>query len=158
MPANSAATHLDDFDRAILAAVQRNNQCTHAQIGMAVGLSPSAVRRRLSALRSSGVITADVSVMALEAQGLAFIVQVTFVREDPATIAAFRNQMQADPAVSQCYSVSGDIDFVLIVHAETPARYEDWGAKSLMSNPAISRYSSSLIWSRVKFSTAATPA
>lgn len=147
----SAATPLDGFDHAILAAVQRDNQQSHARIGEAVGLSASAVRRRLARLRASGVIEADVSVLSLDAGGLGFLVSVSFAREDPATVAAFRRQIQTDPAVSQAWSVSGETDFVLLVHAATSEAFEAWGHGALMANPAIARYSTALIFSRVKF-------
>ena len=52
---------LDEFDREILQIVQRDNRLTNAEIGERVGLSPSAVRRRLAALRDSGVEPRQVS-------------------------------------------------------------------------------------------------
>jgi len=148
---------LDAFDRAILAIVQEDNQRSHASIGVQVNLSASSVRRRLAAMRESGVITADVSLTDPSKQGLTFIVHVSFEREAPALYEAFREQMNADPAVSQCYHISGDFDFVLIVHAETPAAYENWGTATLMANTAIRRYSTSLVWKRSKFTTHITP-
>jgi Lrp/AsnC family transcriptional regulator, leucine-responsive regulatory protein len=154
----SAKLVLDQFDRAILALVKKNNQQTHAQIGEKVGLSPSAVRRRLAVMRAASVIEADVSITAMEASGLAFHVSITFREESTEAYAGFRDQILADPAVSQCYSVSGDVDFVLIVHACTPASYEAWGHRVLMANPAIGRYSSALVWSRTKFAFDSEPA
>ena len=65
----AARFSLDDFDRAILAIVQRNNRLSCAEIGDQVGLSGSAVRRRLAALRDNGVIAQDVSILAGEATG-----------------------------------------------------------------------------------------
>lgn len=153
-----AATPLDAFDRAILAVVQRNNQLTHEAIGATVGLSGSAVRRRLANLRKTRVIEADISVVSGEVNGLTFLVQVSFAREEPTIYDAFRRQMLADQAVSQCYSVAGDIDFILVVHASSPAAYEAWGAQALMTNPAIARYSTTLVWSRVKFTFDVEPA
>jgi Lrp/AsnC family leucine-responsive transcriptional regulator len=147
----NAIPPLDAFDRAILSVVQRNNQLTHEAIGTTVGLSGSAVRRRLTELRKTGVIEADISVVSGEVNGLTFLVQVSFAREEPAIYEAFRRQMLADAAVSQCYSVAGDVDFILVAHASSPAAYEAWGAQALMANPAIARYSTTLVWSRVKF-------
>lgn len=149
---------LDDFDRAILAIVQQDNQRAHASIGEAVNLSASSVRRRLAALREHGIITADVSLTDPSKQGLTFIVHVSFEREDPELYQALYAQMETDPAVSQCYHISGDFDVVLIVHAATPEAYEKWGTQTLMSNTAIRRYSTSLVWNRSKFTTHITPA
>jgi Lrp/AsnC family transcriptional regulator, leucine-responsive regulatory protein len=148
---------LDSFDLAILDIVQLDNQRTHAGIGEAVNLSASSVRRRLAAMRAGGVIIADVAVTDATLRGLMFITTVAFEREDPRIYDAFRAQMQADAAVSQCYSVSGETDFVLIVHAASPAAYEKWGAETLMANPAIRRFSTSIVYSRTKFTSQIVP-
>jgi Lrp/AsnC family transcriptional regulator, leucine-responsive regulatory protein len=143
----------DHFDDAILALVQHDNQMSHAAIGARVNLSASAVRRRLKAMRNNGIIVADVALVDPARKGLSFVVQVYFEREDPQATAAFIAQMQAEPRVSQCYSVSGECDFWLMVHAQTPEAFESWGQATLMANPKIRRYSTSLVWSRQVFRT-----
>ncbi len=148
---------LDRFDRALLEIVQTNNQISHAKIGEMINLSASSVRRRLAVLEKAGIITQNVALTDPTKQGLSFIVSVSFEREDPKIYEAFRQQMIEDDTVSQCYSVSGELDFLLIAHATTPEAFEKWGEISLMSNPAIRRYSTSLVWKRNKFTTKITP-
>lgn len=150
--------NLDAFDHAILNIVQRDNQRSHGSIGEEVHLSASAVRRRLSALRESGVIIGNVTLTDPAKRGLTFITSVTFDREDPSAYEDFEKSMLAEPAVAQCYSVSGDCDFILMVYAETPAAYDAWGKRVLMPNSAIGRYSTAVVWSRVKFTTLVEPA
>lgn len=149
---------LDAYDLAILNIVQQNNQRTHLSIGEEVNLSASAVRRRLSVMRKEDVIIADVSITDVSKRGLTFITSVSFEREDPDVYNAFRVQMREEDAVSQCYAVSGDSDFVLLVHAVSPEAYEVWGEEALMANPMIRRFSTSIVWSRTKFTTRVTPA
>lgn len=149
---------MDAFDRAILAIVQADNQLTDAEIGARVNLSGSAVRRRLRALRAQGVILADVAIVDPDRLGLTMIVQVAFDRDSPEAYDAFRDQMAAAAEVSQCYSVSGAFDFVLVAHAVSPAAYEEWAREALMRNPAIRRHETYVVWSRSKFTTAVTPA
>jgi len=141
---------LDDFDRRILQVLQTDNQKTHGQIGEIVGLSASAVRRRLQALRKSNAIVADVSVIANELQGLTFITQVKLNGSRAASDARFRDFVCKDAAVSQCYSVSGDFDYVLIVHAKDPQSYEDWGKQTLLEAESVENYTSTLVWSQIK--------
>lgn len=149
---------LDKFDLAILDIVQSDNLRSHASIGLEVNLSASSVRRRLTAMRDSGVIIADVSLTDASKHGLTFITSVSFEREDPDVYNTFRAQMCEEAAVSQCYTVSGDFDFVLIVHSSSPEAYEQWGEQTLMTNPGIRRYSTSVVWSRTKFTTRIMPA
>ena len=149
---------LDEFDHAILEIVQQDNQRSHASIGAEVNLSASSVRRRLKAMREEGVIIGDVSLTNPSQQGLSFIVHVAFEQETEEAYRAFQEQMSADPAVSQCYYISGDFDMFLIVHAVSPEAYDDWGAAALMANPAIRRYTTSLVWRRTKFTSQIKPA
>ena len=144
---------LDALDRALLDEMQRNNQQTHAVLGRRVGLSPSAVRRRLARLRAEGVIQADVSIVAPDPAAITVIVQVRYEKETLKSGQDFRRRMQDAPEVSQCYSVAGETDFILVVHAPNLAAYEAWGERTLMSDPLILRYDSHVVWSRVKFST-----
>lgn len=148
---------IDAFDEAILAIVQQDNLLSHAAVGARVNLSASAVRRRLKALQDAGVIVANVAVVDPMRLGLTFIVQVVFEREDPETVRAFAAAMAAEPCVSQCYSVSGETDFVLVAHAVTPAAFEAWGQRVLMAHPAVRRFSTALVWSRPAFRYTATP-
>ncbi len=145
---------IDDFDRAILNIVQHNNQLTHAEIGAKVNLSPSSVRRRLNTLRQSKVIEADVSVVDPGKEMIQAIVMISFLKESVEGYRAFKEQMKAAPEVAQCYSVSGEVDAILIVNAPDLASYEAWGERVLMSNPLIRRYNTHIVWSRVKFSMA----
>ncbi|MEO1479890.1 MAG: Lrp/AsnC family transcriptional regulator [Bacteroidota bacterium] len=145
---------LDPLDRALLGEIQADNQQTHAQLGAKVGLSASSVRRRLTALRARGVIEAEVAILAPETVGVQAVVLVTFGEESVEGDDAFRERMRAAPEVQQCYSVAGDVDYVLVVHAPDLASYESWGKRVLMADPTIRRYDTHLVWSRVKFSTA----
>ncbi len=146
---------LDAFDRALLNELQSNNLQTHAALAEKIALSPSAIRRRLQALRAAGLIAADVSLLdPARLPGLIEVqVLVTFERETPAIVAAFKKQMRADKQVVQCFSISGHFDFSLLVLASSPEAYEQWGQRVLMANPHIRRYDSFLVYSRVKFTT-----
>ncbi|MEM1117083.1 MAG: Lrp/AsnC family transcriptional regulator [Bacteroidota bacterium] len=145
---------LDDLDRALLRLVQRDNLRTHADLGAEIGLSASSVRRRLHALRKRGVIRADVSIVEPEATGIQAIVLVSFKTESLASDDAFRARMREAPEVTQCYAISGDMDYVLVVHAADLPSYEAWGKRVLMADAAIRRYDTYLVWSRIAFDTA----
>lgn len=145
---------VDIFDRRILRIVQENNQLSHAAIGVRVGLSASAVRRRLAVLRADGVIERDVSVLTGQAAGITLIVSVTFGYETPELYAAFDDQMRALPEVTQSYHVAGAVDYVVVVAAPSLEWYEDWSKVHFMANDAIARYDTTVVWSCKKFETA----
>ena len=54
---NSGAASFDDLDRKIITALMANARTSFAEIGMSVGLSATAVKRRVDRLRETGVIT-----------------------------------------------------------------------------------------------------
>ena len=145
---------LDEFDQSILKIVQENNLRTHGDIGEAVGLSASAVRRRLNILRENGVIEKDVSLLKRELFGVTLIVTVSFHHETLETYAAFEAQMQTLDEVMQCYHTSGSSDYTIIVQVPSLEMYENWAKKELMSNEHIRRYDTIVVWSCKKFKTA----
>lgn len=152
--ATTAPFQLDDFDRAILEIVQVDASLTHAEIGEQVHLSASSVRRRLAALRSCGVIRRDVSLVDPERFGVTLIVTLTFEEESLEAYEALDRQIQIMPEIKQSYHVAGSDDYVLIVHGPSLQWYEDWAKATFMSNPALKRYSTSVVWSCKKFETA----
>lgn len=145
---------LDSFDLRILDIVQRDASLTHHEIGEKVGLSASAVRRRLTALRSNGVICADVSLLDPNRSGVILIVMLSFGEESPEIYDAFDQQMRSLPEVKQSYHVAGVNDYTLVVHGPSLQWYEDWSKATLMNNPAIRRYETMVVWSCKKFETA----
>ena len=66
----TAIATLDKLDRAILRSLQRNGRETYDVVGEQVGLSPSAVLRRVKRLEDAGVIARYVALVTPEAVGL----------------------------------------------------------------------------------------
>jgi Lrp/AsnC family transcriptional regulator, leucine-responsive regulatory protein len=143
---------LDRLDRRILDLLQNDSARSHAAIGAEIGLSGSAVRRRIEVLRANKVIAREVALLGDGAvHGITVITSVTFERETPALYDAFRTAMRKDARVLQCYATAGQFDYILIVAAASPEDYEAWGERTLLSNTAIKRYDSFVVWSTVKF-------
>lgn len=121
----SAIRHaLDSFDRKILNLIQSNNLLPCGKISELVSLSLPAVARRLQRLRKEGVIAGDMSVINQECVGvpLTIIVEVSVDSEEQ--LVAMRDRALQCPQVQQCYSVTGEVDFVLIILARDMAEYE----------------------------------
>ena len=150
----SSLANLDRADRDILRIVQKDNQLTHAAIGEEIGLSMSAVRRRLVALRDGGLISKDVSIINADSVGVTLIVQVSFGEDTCEGYQEFDAHIAKLPNVKQSYHVSGATDYVLIVQGPSLQWYEAWAKDSLMSIPAIQRHDTSVVWSCKKFETA----
>ncbi len=143
--------NLDDLDVKILGVVQKKSNQTHAQIGAIVGLSSSAVRRRLERLKRDDVIQAEIMIVDADRFGVTIIADVEFQYETPEIYKDFEKQMDAETAVQQCYYVAGDTDYLVVIHGRSLKWYEEWSRDVFMANPNIRRYSSRVVWSRKKF-------
>jgi Lrp/AsnC family leucine-responsive transcriptional regulator len=77
---------------------------------------------------------------------------VTLEREKPATSDEFQRQMRRAPDVTQCYNVTGAIDFVLIVSVADMEAYEDFTRRYLFEKH-VRRFETMVVIERVKFET-----
>ena len=143
---------IDYLDAKILNLVQQNNRLTVEQIGDQVGLSGSACQRRLGRLRKEKVIQSDVAIVdpAKVGKKLTMIIDVTVEREKPDVMAKFKESMRLHPQVSQCYYVTGDKDFILIVNVSDMAEFEAFQNEFCTENPSIGRFSTSVVVNPVK--------
>lgn len=143
---------LDTYNRRLLYRMQQNCRLTSKILGEEVGLSPSAVERRLNGLRKRGVIASEVAVVDQDTVGcpLTFIVGVTLAHERADLIQGFKQTMQEHPFVQQCYSVTGDVDYILIVNTTDLNAFEEFNYSVLTENPNVRHSYTSVVLSRVK--------
>jgi DNA-binding Lrp family transcriptional regulator len=116
---------LDDFDLKILRLVQVDNQMPQRTIGDKVGLSPAAVARRLQYMREMKVIRHDIAVVdeALVERPLTIIVHITTENERLDLIDALKDRFRRCSQIRQCYYVTGEMDFILIMSVKDMAEY-----------------------------------
>lgn len=145
---------MDDFDRKLLEIVQRDCGLTHAQLAESINLSASAVRRRLARLRESGVIIAEVSLVNPAKLSVTVITSVRFDKETRSTYSCFKKRMLDAPEVAQCYTVSGDVDFIVVAHFRDLAHYELWIDEYILSDDTVQRSDTNIVYSRIKYETA----
>ena len=146
------STSLDTFDRALLNLVQKDARMTAEAIGEIIGLSPASVHRRLKRLREKGVILSEVAILngQMLEKGMTFIVSVEVERERADLLDAFRKDMKSLPEVQQCYYVTGETDFVLIIKVHDMEEYERFTKEAFFDNSNIRRFRTSVVMSEVK--------
>ena len=148
---------MDSFDVKILNIIQQDNRLSTEKIADQVGLSSSAVQRRLKRLREDKVIEAEVAIVSPEAVGrsLTAIVGVIIDKDRPLSqaLSEFKKLMLNTPEVMQCYDVMGEFDFIVLISAKDMPEYEALSRKLFMENPNIRRYKSSLVIRRIKSET-----
>lgn len=143
---------LDDLDRRILAVLQENNLTPADRLGERVGLSASAVQRRAKRLREAGVIVGDVSIVDPKTvgQGALFVVEVTLDRESAELVEIFKRRMRSAPEVQQCYYITGEADFLLIVTAANVEEYEKLIERLFLNEKSVRKFRTGVVLNRVK--------
>ena len=147
---------LDSFDIKLLNLVQTDTRRTAQELSEVVGVSPSACLRRLNRLRETGVIEAEIAVVSPAAVGhrLTMVVEVSLERERPDIMSDFKKAMRMTPEVIQCYYVTGEVDFILIVAVKSMSDYETFTNDFLFNNKNIKRFNTLVVMDRVKVSLA----
>ncbi|MGB6117214.1 MAG: Lrp/AsnC family transcriptional regulator [Mesorhizobium sp.] len=143
---------LDNADRVLLDAVQKNNRSTSEDLARLANLSPTACQRRLKRLREEGVIEGDVAIVSPKAVGrdLTMIVLVSLERERADIVDRFKAAIRATKEVMIGYYVTGDADFMLIVTAEDMEDYEAFTRRFFYENHDIKGFKTMVVMDRVK--------
>ncbi|KVP61062.1 Lrp/AsnC family transcriptional regulator [Burkholderia ubonensis] len=145
-------TPLDAFDRRLLMEVQRDAQTPQNELGARVNLSTAAVNRRLRRLAEDGVIERYTAVVAPEKVGyaLTIVVNVEMESEQIDQIDAMKRTFERCPQVQQCYYVTGEWDFVLILTVRDMDQYNALTRQLFFSNNNVKRFKTLVSMGRVK--------
>jgi DNA-binding Lrp family transcriptional regulator len=143
---------LDELDRKILALLQQDARRATEAIGTEIGLSASAVQRRIARLREEAVITAEVAIVDPKSVGrsLTLIVDVEVERERPELLAVLKRWIADEPAIQEAWYVTGDGDFVLIVTARDVEDYDALMQKLVTGNSNVRRFRTRVALSTLK--------
>jgi len=117
---------LDRFDRRLLELVREDNLQPARVLAEKVGLSLSAVLRRLRRMREGKVIVADIAVVnpQLTGSALTMHVLVQMQQAGPQAMDSFARAIARHPEVTGAWDVTGDVDFLLRVQVATMDEYD----------------------------------
>ncbi|MBS0342904.1 MAG: Lrp/AsnC family transcriptional regulator [Proteobacteria bacterium] len=143
---------LDGYDRALLALVQEDARMTQSELGERANLSTAAVNRRLKQLAGAGVIERHAARLNPKALGyhLTLIVEVKVESERSDLLDAMQQDFKACPQVQQCYYVTGECDFVLIILARDMDQYVELTRRLFHDNKNVKAFKTIVAMNRVK--------
>ena len=151
---------LDKLDRHILRSLQDDGRATYDQLAEQVGLSPSAVLRRVKRLEESGVIDRYVALVKPEAVGLGLTAYLNMRLEKHTEshkrnpMDLFRASVQTWPEVAECSALTGEMDYLLRVVVQDMAHYSRFIMDTLLKHPSVQDCKTSFVLDRVKATTA----
>jgi Lrp/AsnC family leucine-responsive transcriptional regulator len=150
--------NLDEIDRRILRALQRNGRMSNAEMSEVVHLSPSACHRRVQRLEKEGYIRDYVAL--LDARKLdvptTVFVEITLRGQADDILDAFEKSVSRIPDVLECHLMAGTADYLLKVVAENTEDFARIHRQYLARLPGVQGMQSSFAL-RTVFKTTALP-
>jgi Lrp/AsnC family transcriptional regulator len=145
---------LDDSDRRILRAIQDQPDITMRELGEVTGLSHAPCWRRLQRLQNEGAVSTRRFVIDPEAVGFDILVLcfVKIAHHQRDRLKTFEDAVANVPEILQCYSLSGEYDYVLQVIATSVRDYEATIKNALVELPNVQSINTSFTLKRVKHS------
>jgi Lrp/AsnC family leucine-responsive transcriptional regulator len=146
---------LDKVDRKLLNLLQKDNQIPTKVLAETVHISQPTCLRRLRELREAGIISADVALVDPFALGygmLAFL-EVSLNNQSDEHMQDFEERMSKETEVMQCYFVSGEYDYFLVVHVFDMDAYYQFVRRVISGSGNVRHFQSRFPMKRAKFAT-----
>ena len=146
---------MDDADRRLLMAVQRDASASQAELAEHAGVSASQVSRRLAKLKEEGVLRGIVGVLEPKLAGLtcSAIIRVRLRDHAAANVKAFRDLVGRMNEVTLCLMTTGETDYLMKVVARDLPHFQEIVQSKLLRCTAIAHMESSIILEHLKDTT-----
>ncbi|HSK41826.1 MAG TPA: Lrp/AsnC family transcriptional regulator [Arenibaculum sp.] len=146
---------LDGFDIRLLAALQEDARLSNVALSEKVHLSPSQVHRRLRRLEDVGVIARYTAQIVPDSVGLGVLAftSVSLERHGESPATRFAQAVAHLPEVLECFSVTGEADYMLRIVAPDLKAFSDFLMHALMPLPGVRSVRSNIVLETVKQTT-----
>lgn len=146
---------LDKLDKNLLDILQTRADIPLKELAERVHSSAATCQRRILAMIDGGVIVRQVAIVSPQAVGLniSVFVQIELERQHRNVQEAFERAMQRERQVVGCYEVSGDYDFMLLVHCADMPAYHAFTRRVLTSDNHVRSFKSQFVMNFAKAET-----
>jgi len=143
---------LDEKDLAILRLLQDNARITVKEIADQIHLSTTPVHERIKRLEANGVIKQYATLIdgTKVKKGLMVICYVSLKEHNKNAGTKFIKSILEMPEVIECYSISGEFDFMLKVVGENMERYYDFHVNKLSQADNVGHIQSVFVMGTIK--------
>jgi Lrp/AsnC family transcriptional regulator len=136
---------MDDVDLRLLRTIQSEPDLAVAELARLAGLSQTPAWRRLKRLQDEGYISGRA--VLLDAGRLGLTVNVfAYIRlkhHDEETLESLEQEVHQHPEIVECFSMSGDSDYVLRIMVRSVEDYEKFHKRVLLHLPGVAYINSS---------------
>jgi DNA-binding Lrp family transcriptional regulator len=143
---------LDETDRRLLAALQRDAHLTAERLGEVLHLSASQAGRRRQRLEQAGVIRGYAARLAPARLGLGVqaFVHVHMATHGPDAASAFLRLIRAQPEIAGAWTLTGEADYLLRVWCRDLAALNRLVHEVLLPHPSVARLHSQIVMDECK--------
>lgn len=147
---------LSRIDRRLLIELQRDTRRNQSELAELVGMSRTSCWRRIREFEEAGLIERQVALLDPKKSGfhLQVLLSVAMTEHTDENRQSFERHVSNLAEVTECFSVSGDRDYVLQVVAKDMENYNEFLNAKVLKHPAVRSASSTFVLRRVKYSTA----
>jgi Lrp/AsnC family leucine-responsive transcriptional regulator len=145
---------LDEFDRALLNAVQRDDSRTADQLAEHVALSPSAIARRMRRLRGEGWIVRTIALLAprlLESRLRALVLVQLNEHADRRGKEQLLQRLRSADEVQFAYEISGSYDLLALLDCTGMDAFVEIAESLFAADATVRRYETSFVKRELKF-------
>lgn len=144
--------NLDKIDLHILKILQENARITNIQLSEEIGLSPAPTLERVKKLEKQKLIKGYYTQLDNEALGIGIsaIIQITLTRQVENAIVTFKKEIAKIPEIIECYQVTGNADYVLIVMLKDIRAFEELISARLSKMEEIGQMQTMVVLSKPK--------
>jgi DNA-binding Lrp family transcriptional regulator len=147
---------MDRLDRRILDELQKDGGLSNAELAAKVGSTAPSCWRRIKQMEDAGVLLKTVRLADRKALGqtVNVVCNVRMSSHSTESIQAFEDLVHGEPCVLECYSMSGEWDYLLQIVTRDVESYEAFLMRRLLKHPSVASAASHFALRVVKYSTA----
>lgn len=146
---------IDRTDIRILNELQQDSSISNVELARRVSISAPSCLRRVRRLKERKIILGNVALIDHKqfSASLSIILEIQLERERNDLMDHFKRSITGVREISQCYVVTGDADFILVVNVRDINHYNDFLQQVIYSNNNVRKLRSLIVMNRVKFDT-----
>ena len=146
---------LSTADRRLLQALQKDVTRNQADLAEEAGMSRTSCWRRIRDFEEAGLIQQKVALLDPKLAGfnIQVLLLVAMTEHTDENRRDFENHVRRLPEVTECFSVSGERDYMLQVVARDMESYTEFLNTKVLRHAAVRSAISTFVLKRVKYST-----
>ena len=146
---------LSRTDRRLLKELQEDATRNQSELAELVGMSRTSCWRRIRDFEEAGLIERQVAILNPKIAGfnIQVLLLVAMTEHTDENRQSFERHVSLLPEVTECFSVSGDRDYVLHVVVQDMDTYNEFLNSQVLKHAAVRSASSTFVLRRVKYTT-----